>query len=129
MPNIIDIFIYFIAFIIMMPLLPTWVLYKIVHNKTRHHWQAIHISIDWTATLYVLAVLSLFNMMFKQLFLGIILIILLLVLTFIIIYQWKENKEIVFSRAIKILWRFIFLLFFVLYIILILIGIVFSVIF
>lgn len=129
MSNIIDVFIYFIAFIITIPLLPTFILYKIVHNKTRHQWQAIHIAIDWTAMLYVLAVLLLFDMMFKQLFLGIILIILLLVLAAIIIYQWKENKEIVFSRAIKILWRFIFLLFLVSYIVLMFIGILLLVIF
>lgn len=118
-----DLLIYVIAFFVTLPFLATWVTYMIAKQITNHKLKSFHISIHWTTICYILAVFTLSTIYFDQLFSGIIGIILLIGLSLIIIYQWKTNTDIQFVRAIKIMWRFCFLLFGLIYICFIFYGV------
>ncbi|WP_373895927.1 DUF3397 domain-containing protein [Virgibacillus sp. CBA3643] len=120
----VDVIIYFIAFFITVPILATWIVYKISFKIYGHQWKAIHISVNWTTIFYIIAVLILVSNIFDQQFIGIMLILLLSMLAVIIILQWKMRTEVVFAKAFKTLWRLCFLIFSFLYICFVLIGII-----
>lgn len=120
----VDFIIYFIAFFITIPIVATWIVYKISLKLFGHKWRAIHIAVNWTTILYMIAVLILLSNMFDQQFIGIMLVLLLSMLGGIIILQWRMSTEVVLSKALKTLWRLCFLIFLFLYICLLLIGII-----
>lgn len=124
-----DYIVYLIATLIMVPIIATWLIYKIAFKIFNHKQKAFHISINWTTVLYIIAVSMLSNILFDQDFIGIILIILLSLLSILIIIQWKTTENIILLRAFKILWRLCFVSFFILYIGLILTGIIMQVFF
>ena len=118
-----------IAFLITFPIIPTLIIYKISEKIVRHKWRALHIAINWTTILYILATITMLNIIFEKQFIGIILCLILLLLVIIIIWQWKTRTEVLFNRAIKILWRLCFLIFLVAYMMIATYGIVIRIIF
>jgi len=118
-----------IAFLITFPFIPSVFVYKVSNKIVHHKLRALHIAIDWTTILYILATLKILNNIFDQQFIGIIFVFMLFLLTIIIIRQWKMNTEVLFNKAIKILWRLCFLIFLFIYIILVIYGIVVRIIF
>lgn len=122
--KMIDFIIYFIAFFITVPILATWIVYKISFKLFGHKWKAIHFSVNWTTILYMIAVLILLSNIFDQQLIGVILVLLLSTLAVIIILQWRTRTEVVLPKALKTLWRLCFLIFLILYICLLLIGII-----
>ncbi|MGY0692286.1 DUF3397 domain-containing protein [Virgibacillus sp. FSP13] len=119
-----DIVVYFIAFLITVPIIATWIVYQISVKIHRQKWRAIHTAVNWTTILYILAVTGLFTVVFNHGFFGWILIFLMMALSIIIFLQWKTKMEVEFKRAFKEFWRFSFLLFSFLYLCLVLIGLI-----
>lgn len=118
-----------IAFLITFPLLPTFLTYKISKKIVNHKLRALHIAINWTTILYILATITMLKNIFGRQFIGIISALILFLLTIIIIWQWKTKTEVLLSRAIKILWRLCFLIFISTYTILAIYGIMIRIIF
>lgn len=117
------------AFFITFPFLPTILVYKISEKIVRNKLRAFHISINWTTILYILATITILNNLFEKQFIGIILGLILFILAIIIIWQWKTRTEVLFNRAIKILWRLCFLIFVSTYTIMVVYGIIIRIIF
>lgn len=113
-----------IAIMITYPIIPTWLVYKIANKIVKQKWRALHIAINWTTILYILATIVMLNILFEQYFIGFILGFILLTLAIIIIWQWKTRTEVLFSKAIKILWRLCFIIFLFAYFILAFYGII-----
>jgi len=113
-----------IAFLITFPFIPTIAVYKVCDIIVQHKLRALHIAINWTTILYIFATARMLNMMFNQQFIGIIIGLILLLLTVIIVWQWKSKTEVLFNKAIKILWRLCFLIFLFAYTILVVYGII-----
>lgn len=118
-----------IAIMITYPIIPTWLVYKIANKLVKQKWRALHITINWTTILYILATIVMLHILFEQYFIGIILGFILLLLAVIIIWQWKTRTEVLFKKAIKILWRLCFVIFLFTYFILAFYGIVIRVFF
>src|SRR5690554_2210561 len=118
-----------IACLITFPFLSTLLIYKVSKKIVRHKLHALHLAINWTTILYILATIIMLNNIFEQQFIGIILGLILFLLAIIIIWQWKTKTEILFNRAIKIMWRLCFLIFFVAYMMIATYGIVIRIIF
>lgn len=125
----IDYMIYLIAFLITVPMISTWLIYILGKKIVGHPLKALHMAVNWTTTLYILATLSMLMDIFEQSLVGIFLGIFIFILAIIIIVQWKIRTEVVLGRAIKILWRFCFLFFLLTYSILVVSGITIRVLF
>ncbi|WP_099157984.1 DUF3397 domain-containing protein [Virgibacillus ndiopensis] len=119
-----DIIIYFIAFLIMLPIVATWLVYKISMKIHKQKWRAIHTAVNWTTCLYIFAVIALISVIFEKQLVAFVLIILLSFFSIIIIFQWKTKTEVIFSKAFKGFWRFSFLVFSFCYICLMCIGLI-----
>ncbi|SDQ63182.1 DUF3397 domain-containing protein [Virgibacillus salinus] len=115
--------IYFIGFIITVPVIATWIVYLISLKIYNHKWKAFHNAVNWTAILYIIAVNTLVSEVFGISFFGIVLVILISIYTIIIIVHWKIYTEVLFSKAFKLFWRICFLLFSIFYICLVFVGI------
>jgi len=113
-----------IALLITFPFIPTIIVYKVSDIMMQHKLRALHIAINWTTILYILASMRILNMMFDQQFIGIIIGLILVLLAIIIIWQWKTNTEVLLNKAIKILWRLCFLIFLFAYTILVVYGVI-----
>lgn len=113
-----------IASLITFPFIPTWLVYKVGNKIVQQRWRALHIAINWTTILYIFATMIMLNIIFEQQFIGIILGIILLILAIILVWQWKTKTEVIFSKAIKILWRLCFLIFLFTYCLLMFYGII-----
>ncbi|MBP1950618.1 DUF3397 domain-containing protein [Virgibacillus litoralis] len=118
-----DFIIYFIGFIITVPVIATWIVYYISLKIYNHKWKAFHIAVNWTTILYIIAVNTLVKEVFGISFFGIVLVILIGIYTIIIIAHWKIYTEVLFSKAFKLFWRICFLLFLILYFCLVFAGI------
>lgn len=112
-----------IASLITFPIFSTWIIYKIGNKVVRQKSRALHIAVNWTTILYILSTIMMLHIIFEQHFIGIIFGLILSILAIIIIWQWKTKTEILFSKAIKILWRLCFIIFLVTYFILVFYGI------
>jgi hypothetical protein len=112
----VNFFSYIIAFFITVPVIATWLMYFILVKWNRPMLRAFHQAVNWTTLLYIIAVLILFWLNFRVNLTGVIIIFFLSALAVIIFMQWKLNMEVLLSRALKLLWRFLFLLFGLLYI-------------
>lgn len=113
-----------IAILITVPFVPMLILYFITKTITGHQQKAVHVAVNWTTFLYIISSLTMFYIIFGQMFIGIFLIIFLLLFTLLVIAQWRIKTEINFVRTFKIFWRVCFIVFFILYVVLVLIGIV-----
>lgn len=112
-----------IALLIICPIIPTWLVYAIVNRIVQHKTRALHFAVNWTTILYILATVMILNMMFERQFIGIVTCLILFVLAIIMIWQWRAKTEVLFGRAVKILWRICFLIFLSSYSILVVYGI------
>ncbi|MBP2077538.1 DUF3397 domain-containing protein [Oceanobacillus polygoni] len=119
-----DFFIYSVAFFITLPLIATTLIYVISIKKHRNKLRALHQAVNWTTILYIVAVSIMLNLIVGSSFSGWMIVLFLIALASVIIFQWKNHTEVVFRKAIKIIWRFAFLLYFTLYILLALIGVI-----
>src|SRR5690625_4429870 len=106
------------------PIFTTLIVYFIIYKITRHRWKAIHISVQWTAIFYIIAVTILLQKIFAYDFISIILISLILMLAIILIIQRNLHTEVLLGKGLKVLARFSFLLFGCIYILLIIYEII-----
>ncbi|WP_067728290.1 DUF3397 domain-containing protein [Oceanobacillus damuensis] len=116
--------IHILAFFVTLPIIATVSIYFIsvkFHNKKL---KAVHTAVNWTTVLYIIAVSLLLHLIFDRSFFGWLIVYFILSLSVIIIYQWKTRTEIELGKALKIIWRFSFLLFLLLYVLLVLSGII-----
>lgn len=104
---------------IIIPLIATLTLYQISYFIFKHRWKAIHLSVQWTAIFYIIAVTILLEKLIEQNIIGYILIGLIVTLAVILIIQWKNNTEVILLNGLRVLWRICFLLFAVTYMVLI----------
>lgn len=118
-----DIIIYFIGFIITVPMIVALIIYLISVQLYNSRWKALHKAVNWTTLLHMIAVPLLFKVIFGNSFIGIFFILLISIFTFIAVVQWKLHTEILFRHVFKIFWRVCFLMFTFLYILLVTIGI------
>jgi hypothetical protein len=119
----IDFFIILLAFIITSPILITILTYYSLKFMYQNPLKAFLVAINWTTIIYIVAVNTLLTYLFEGSFIGYIIVFLLCMLTIIVIMQWRNNTEINYKKALKLLWRISFLSFFVFYIFLVLYGI------
>jgi|SRR5699024_469935 len=120
----INIIFYITAVFITIPILATWIVYKLSLKIVNHPLKAFHKSITWTTFLYIIVVIFLMKIEFNIQITGYVIGLLLILLTILIYLQWKHTEEILFKKAFRLLWRFSFLLFFFLYCVLVIIGII-----
>lgn len=114
----------FFAFVITIPIIATLLIYLFSKRIVRHKGKALHLAINVTTVLYIIASMMLLHIIFGHYFIGIILVFFMVILSIIIVFQWKTTTEILLVRAIKIGWRICFLTFFILYICLMMYGII-----
>lgn len=119
-----DYFIYSIAFFITIPLVATILIYIISIKKHGNKLRALHQAVNWTTCFYIIAVSIMLKLIVGSNFAGWMVVLFLIALGSVIIFQWKSQTEIVFRKAIKIIWRLAFLLYFTMYILLTFIGVI-----
>lgn len=115
---------YGIAGVLTFPFVITWLIYKCNRSFKKTRIYAVHKAVTWTTILYILSVMMLCKVIFDAYFIGYISVIHLIFLAIIIIYQRTNHTEVIFEKAVKIVWRSSFLLFSLLYFMLILFGII-----
>ncbi|MEC5422794.1 DUF3397 family protein [Virgibacillus sp. C22-A2] len=120
----IDFIIYSISFFVTVPLIATWIIYKITKKLYNQKLKAVHKAANWTTLLYIIAVTILLTIVFNRQMIGIVSALLLCIFTGIVFIQWKSETEIIFRKAFKVFWRLCFLLFLFLYCFLLPIGII-----
>lgn len=120
---IIDYLIFIIAFLITVPILSTFFVFIISKKIVGHPLKSMHIAINWTTMLYIIATMFLLFDMFKQTFVGFFVGISIIALAIMIIVQWKISVEVSLIRVLKIYWRACFLFFLLSYSILVVLGI------
>lgn len=115
---------YILAFFITVPIIFTILIYIIVRKISRSSKKAVHKSVNYSTIMYIIAVILLVQNIFDKSILGIVLIFMLIVLAILVFFQWKNNMDVQFKKAIKILWKICFLVFMILYVCLIPVGII-----
>ncbi|MFA1818669.1 DUF3397 family protein [Virgibacillus oceani] len=118
---------YMIAFFVTVPVIATWLIYFILIKWNWPKLKAFHQSVNWTTLLYIIAVSILVWLNFHVNLTGPIVIFFLSALAIIIFIQWKLNMEVLLLKALKLLWRFLFLLFASLYICLLIFDIAYRI--
>ncbi|WP_461179748.1 DUF3397 domain-containing protein [Virgibacillus ainsalahensis] len=119
----IDFIIYFIALLITVPVIPTLLVYLVSFRINGHPWKSLHRAVNWTTCFYIIAVILLISIIFDLQSTGVILVLLLFLVALIIFIQWKTRTEIVFTKALRMVWRLSFLVFIFIYVCLLMIGI------
>lgn len=114
---------YVIAMAITLPVMVTWLVYKISAKTTKNPKKALHRAANWTAPLYIMAVAFMLGIIFDIHAAGYLLALLLAGFSAIIILQWKNGNEIKLGKALKFFFRIAFLVFFCCYAVLVVIGI------
>lgn len=97
--------------LIVIPILGTLLLYKLIHLFTRSTWKAVHIAVDSSAILYVLAVVTLLQSIIGKSVIGYVIIGLLLTLAIILVIQWRNKTEVILKNGLIFLLRLSFLVF------------------
>src|SRR5699024_3196774 len=115
--------IYTLSIIITLPFILTYLLYYLHLMIYKQSLRSLHFAINWMTMLYILSVVIIVHLLFQLTIVSYILLFMLITLSIIIYYQWKENTEVSIALAIKLLWRFCFLLFFSSYSLLVIVGI------
>lgn len=118
-----DFIIYFIGVIVTVPIITTYAIYFISVKIHGYKWRALHTAVNWTTLLYIIADITLLQIIFGNSFFGSILVLLIGIVAIITIAQWKIYTEVVVGKVFKVFWRFCFLLFSIFYCILVLTGI------
>src|SRR5690625_2704449 len=101
---------------ICIPIIFTYVFYKIVYIFKKNKWRAIHLSVQFTAIFYIIAVTLMIYDSFQLKVSSYILIFHIVLLAIFLIIQWKTKTEVILLDGLKILLRISFLIFFVIYI-------------
>ncbi|RFA37620.1 hypothetical protein CAI16_00500 [Virgibacillus dokdonensis] len=116
--------IYIIAFFISLPFLATWIVYVCSYKLTEQKIKSFHLAVYVTTPLYLVAVTLMIDMVIGISLTGAIVILLLLLLVGVLIFQWRKGTEVLLGKAIRLVWRLMFLLFITLYGLLIVTGII-----
>lgn len=116
--------IYIIAFFISLPFLATWIVYVCSYKLTEQKIKSFHLAVYVTTPLYLVAVTLMIDMVIGISLTGAIVILLLLLLVGVLIFQWRMGTEVLLGKAIRLVWRLMFLLFITLYGLLIFTGII-----
>ncbi|WP_163536709.1 DUF3397 domain-containing protein [Gracilibacillus sp. YIM 98692] len=112
-----------VAFMVTVPLLITFVVYKVSYYFFQNKWKSIHIAVDVTVILYIFSVGTIGFLLFSSLFITFIIIFVLCIWVMIVLIQWRWGKEIEFRIVWKRFWKACFLVFVVLHLILVCYGI------
>lgn len=106
------------AVLLIIPFFATGIMYVAGKLFMNNKWKVIHLTAQVTAVFYYIAVSILFKMLFGDYFIGYSLIFFIIILAIHLIVQWKRRTEVILTKALTVLFRFIFLLCFCLYIVL-----------
>ncbi|HLR53490.1 MAG TPA: DUF3397 family protein [Pseudogracilibacillus sp.] len=109
----------FTFILIIVPVFSTILLYRLHKKIKKSSWKAFHFSSQVSSLFYIAAVTSLLYVLFEMNVIGKILILFLIILSIILILQWKQDTEVSFLKAMKLLLRISFLSFGLLYVLLI----------
>src|SRR5699024_8880947 len=110
----------FTFILIIVPVFSTILLYRLHKKIKKSSWKAFHFSSQVSSLFYIAAVTSLLYVLFVMNVIGKILILFLIILSIILILQWKQDTEVFFLIAMKLLYYiyfFSFIIFYVLFII------------
>ncbi|MEC1892659.1 DUF3397 domain-containing protein [Cytobacillus firmus] len=113
-----------IATLVTLPLLGYLAVFVISKQITKKHKKSVHIALDVSTFLFILAVHYLIIVIWDKSYLWMIILSLLIAAVFFIIIQWRIKQEINIRVFFKGFWRFNFLLYLTAYIILMIIGLV-----
>src|SRR5699024_10103267 len=102
--------------LIFSPIFFTYFIYFIVLKVSWKRWKAIHVSVQITAVLYIIAVTLIVNNLFQVNLISYVIISLIFLLAIILIQQRYSQTEIILYDGIRLLLRWSFLLFAVSYI-------------
>src|SRR5699024_6105419 len=109
----------FTFILIIVPVFSTILLYRLHKKIKKSSWKAFHFSSQVSSLFYIAAVTSLLYVLFEMNVIGKILILFWIILSIILILQWKQDTEVSFLKAMKLLLRISFLSFGLLYVLLI----------
>ncbi|MBX9972294.1 DUF3397 domain-containing protein [Bacillus sp. CMF12] len=113
-----------IATLVTIPLLGYLAVFIISKQITKKHKRSVHIALDVSTLLFILAVHYLIIVIWDKSYLWMIVLSLLITAVTFIIMHWRIKQEINLRVLFKGFWRFNFLLYFTAYIVLMLIGLV-----
>ncbi|MBN8199479.1 DUF3397 domain-containing protein [Bacillus sp. NTK034] len=113
-----------IATLVTIPLLGYLAVFIISKQITKKHKRSVHIALDVSTLLLIMAVHYLIIVIWDKSYLWMIVLSLLITAVTFIIMHWRIKQEINLRVLFKGFWRFNFLLFFTAYIVLIFIGLV-----
>lgn len=102
--------------LIFSPIFFTYLIYFIVLKISRKRWKAVHVSVQITAVLYIIAVILIVNHLFQVKITSYVIIFLIFLLAVILIKQRYSQTEIILYDGIRLLLRWSFLIFSVSYI-------------
>lgn len=109
---------YLIAFLVTFPFIVTSLTYFILNYFIKYRKKVIHKCMEYTAVVYLISTVTIFNIIFQiDILLPLITFLLLVLFSFILI-QWKLIRDVKLRRIFKLYLRFIFLFFFVINLIL-----------
>lgn len=109
---------YLIAFLVTFPFIVTSLTYFILNYFIKYRKKLIHKCMEYTAVVYLISTVTIFNIIFQiDILLPLITFLLLVLFSFILI-QWKLIRDVKIRRIFKLYLRFIFLFFFVINLIL-----------
>lgn len=101
----------FIATIVMVPVFGIFIIYWLSRVLIKDKKRSVHLSVDFSTLIFIVAVHYLLIVIWGKSFLWIILLILILVAMVFVFLQWRFNQEIIFKKVWKGFWRLNFLLF------------------
>src|SRR5690625_4657899 len=107
---------YLPTILIIIPMIVTYIFYKITYILSKNKWRAIHISVQFTAIFYVVAVTIMMSNIFDFNVFSYILIFHIALLAIFLIIQWKTRIEVILRDGLKLLLRLSFLIFLILYV-------------
>ncbi len=113
-----------IATLVTIPLLGYLAVFIISKQITKKHKRSVHIALDVSTLLLIMAVHYLIIVIWDKSYLWMIVLSLLITAVTFIIMHWRIKQEINLRVLFKGFWRFNFLLYFTAYIVLIFIGLV-----
>jgi len=102
--------------LMVIPILLTYVSYKGIYVIRKKKWKAIHLSVQFTAIFYVIAVSIMIKVIFQLNVTSYIIIFHIAMLSILLIIQWKTKTEVILIDGLKLLFRLSFLIFFLPYI-------------
>ncbi|MGJ7922501.1 DUF3397 domain-containing protein [Neobacillus sp. LXY-4] len=113
-----------IAAFVTIPILGYLCVFFISKPLLKNHRKAVHLAIDFSTVLFVLAVHHLILVIWEVSYLWLIFLLMIIVALIFVIIHWKTKHEIVFLPIIKGFWRMNFLIFFTTYLVLLVVGLI-----